>query len=163
MKEDEGGVMERIMTTKRVKQLLAAYGSDSRRWPETERARAVALLERLPELRALVLEEQALDAMLERKQVAVSDAMIARVSARVDRGLSKRPVIRENGGRIAWFGSLTTATWPRAAAFAGIAMLGVIIGLSSDPSAFSTTTVTFDGSIDTGATSLTGEFSAWSE
>lgn len=155
--------MERIMTTKRVKQLLATYGSDSRRWPEAERARALALLKRLPELHALVREEQALDAMLERKQVTISNAAIARVSARIERGLSKRPVARENSGPIAWFGSLTIAAWPRAAAFAGIAMLGVIIGLSSDPSAFSASTVIFDGSINTGATSLTGEFSAWSE
>ena len=53
-------------------------------------------------------------------------------------------------------------TWMRAAALAGVAMIGIIIGLSSDPSAFGADGA-FDGSITTGETSLIGEFAEWSE
>jgi hypothetical protein len=156
--------MERIMTTRRLEELLAAYGSESRRWPEAERAKALALMERLPELRPLMDRERALDAILDRKQDMISAATVARVSARIGQRLSEHPPAREKSSPISWLVSpLATAIWPRAAAFAGIAMLGVIIGLSSDPSAFSTTTSAFDGSVDTGETSLIGEFSSWSE
>lgn len=156
--------MERIMSSKRIEELLSAYGADSRRWPENERARALALMERLPELRTLVEEARGLDVQLDRKQEPVSSAGLARVSARIENSLSYPRPIREGAGLMTSIGTwFAEAIWPRAAAFAGVAMIGIIIGLSSDPSAFSTTTSAFDGSVDTGETSLVGEFSSWSE
>jgi hypothetical protein len=155
--------MERIMTSKRIEELLSAYGADSRRWPDNERAKAQALMEQLPELRALAEETRALDVLLDRKQETVSAATVARVSSRIENSLSMTRAARESGLMSsigAWFAA---ATWPRAAALAGVAMIGIIIGLSSDPSAFSSTTNAFDGSVDTGETSLVGEFSSWSE
>jgi hypothetical protein len=156
--------MERIMTSKRTEELLSAYGADSRRWPENERVHALALIEQVPELRALIDEARSLDIFLDRKQDTVPAAALARVSSRIESSLSYIRPVRESGGLMsaigAWFAA---ATWPRAAALAGVAVIGIIIGLSSDPSAFSTTTNAFDGSVDTGETSLIGEFSSWSE
>lgn len=50
----------------RFTELLDAYGADPGRWPEAERAAALALLEASPQARGLCDEARALDAALDR-------------------------------------------------------------------------------------------------
>jgi len=150
------------MTPSRFEELVSAYGSDPKRWPENERMDALTLLERSSELRARMRDAQTLDAVLDRMPSDVPAAAMARVTASIERGMSegRRPAQKTGFGLWPWSG-VSMPTWPRAAAFAGIAMLGVVIGLSSDPSAFRPTESSFDGSVSTGETALMGEFASW--
>lgn len=154
--------MKRAMTPIRFGELVSAYGSDPKRWPENERIDALTLLERSPELRERMREAQTLDAVLDRAPSDVPAAAMARVTASIERGMAVgRRAAPKSPFRLWAWGSISTATWPRAAAFAGIAVLGVFIGLSSDPSVLTPTESAFDGSVSTGETSLIGEFSSW--
>ena len=154
--------MKRTMTLTRFEELVSAYGSDPKRWPEAERVDALTLLERAPELRERMREAQTLDAILDRMPSDVPAAAMARATASIERGMSgsRKPAQNKAFGLWSW-GGISTMVWPRAAAFAGIAMLGVFIGLSSDPSVLTPTESAFDGSVSTGETSLIGEFSSW--
>ena len=154
--------MKRTMTPVRLEELVSAYGSDPKRWPENERGDALMLLERLPELRERMREAQTLDTALDRMPSDVPAAAMARVMASIERGMTTdiRPTAKKTFSFWGWSG-ISTAMWPRAAAFAGIAMLGIFIGLSSDPSALTPTESAFDGSVSTGETSLIGEFASW--
>ena len=71
------------MTPERFLVLLDAYGADLRRWPESERAPARALVEQdLPELRRRLAEAAALDGWLDAHEVAApQDALARRVIA----------------------------------------------------------------------------------
>lgn len=53
------------MTPKRLKQMLAAYGAQPRRWPEAEREAALALLAGSDEARRLLEEARAIDRLLD--------------------------------------------------------------------------------------------------
>jgi hypothetical protein len=152
--------MDTIVTLRRLDELLAAYGSNPMRWPETERAAALALLDRSPGLAAQVKEAQRLDAALDRLSDEVSAPVAAQVAARIARDVTAR----RKPNRFSWgalLRSTTAEAWPRAAAFAGVAMLGIVAGLSSDPSAVSNADSVFDGSA--GEASVMGEFASWLE
>lgn len=58
------------MNQQRVAALIAAYGSDSARWPEAERAAALRLCESVTALAALRREQASLDALLDAQQVS---------------------------------------------------------------------------------------------
>ena len=154
--------MKRTMMPVRLEELVSAYGSDPKRWPENERGDALMLLERSPELRERMREAQTLDTALDRMPSDVPAAAMARVMASVERGMTRefKPASKKTFSLWSW-GGISTAAWPRAVAFAGIAMLGIFIGLSSDPSALTPTESAFDGSVSTGETSLIGEFASW--
>lgn len=54
------------LTAARFARILEAYGAEPRRWPEAERAAALAFLDARPELAKPMLEEaRALDALLD--------------------------------------------------------------------------------------------------
>jgi anti-sigma factor RsiW len=153
--------MDTIVTLRRLDELLAAYGSNPMRWPEAERAAALALLDRSPALATRVKEARRLDAALDRLSDDVSAAVAAQVAARIARDVTVR---RSTANGFSWgalFRSTTTENWPRAAMFAGVAMLGIVAGLSSDPSAVSNA----DGVFDAGSSeaSVMGEFASWLE
>jgi len=58
------------MNQQRVAALIAAYGSDSARWPEAERAAALHLCESVSALAALRREQASLDQLLDAQQVS---------------------------------------------------------------------------------------------
>jgi hypothetical protein len=152
--------MVRMVTAQRLNELLDAYGADPTRWPEAERAAAQALLARTPDLGARGDAER-LDAALARLHGEVPPAVVARVAAGIEREVASRSQSDATGpswGALLW--SATASTWPRAAAFAGVIVLGIVAGLSSDPSALSTTDGAFDG---ISGTSVMGEYALWSE
>lgn len=130
--------MDKTMTPKRLEEILATYGAERRRWPEPEREAAVRLLARTPELRHRIDEAQGLDAMLDRVQVRIGAASIASVKAGLEReiaalkALGAAPAALSGGwGAMLW--DAIAATWPRAAALASVALLGIAIGFASAP------------------------------
>jgi hypothetical protein len=109
------------MTQERALALLAAYGADPARWPEAERADAVAWFATHQDRVAdALMEARAVDASLaiEGPQQLASEALVTRV-------LAAAP------------GSNVTVLRPRAfgvramAALAACAMLGVVVGFGS--------------------------------
>jgi hypothetical protein len=104
------------VTTERVRALIEAYGADSRRWPEAERAPALALIEARPaEFADALAEADGLDALLHAApRLEASAALRARVlAAAPKRGWS---LGRPSLGKMGW----TLAGGWAAAAFAGI-------------------------------------------
>jgi hypothetical protein len=71
------------MTAERFLALIEAYGADARRWPDAERAAALAFAEARPEVaRAALVEADAVDALLqEARAPAVSASLRDRVIA----------------------------------------------------------------------------------
>jgi len=157
--------MTQPMTPKRVEAILAAYGSDPRRWPDAERAAALALLVRSADGHARADAARGLDAALDRARADVPAAAAARVAARIDRSVAAARVAGWDVPDVRWGAFLwnaTAATWPRAAALVGIAMLGIVVGLSSAPPTAATDQA-FDGSVGASDTALLGGFTSWSE
>jgi hypothetical protein len=149
-----------MVTPQRLNELLDTYGADAGRWPESERAAAQALLARTPEIGAR-LDAEHLDSALDRLHGEISAVVTARVAARIDREVesrSQREASAPSWGALLW--SATASTWPRAAAFAGVIVLGIMAGLSSDPSALSATDGAFDG---ISGSAVMGEYALWSE
>lgn len=75
--------------------LLDAYGADPERWPEEERAAALALLQRDPEARGLRAQAARLDALLAVAEPAKpSPALVARILAAAPSpaGAKRRPL-----------------------------------------------------------------------
>lgn len=78
MKHDTAQTLDRA----RFDVLLDAYGADPERWPEAERAAAMALLQRDPEARALRAQAARLDGLLALAEpVEPSPALVARILA----------------------------------------------------------------------------------
>jgi len=70
------------MTLDRLQQLLDAYGADPMRWPEEERAAALAMLARSAEARAALADAERLDAILDLAESAEpSSDLAARIVA----------------------------------------------------------------------------------
>ncbi len=75
--------------------LLDAYGADPQRWPQEERAAALALLERDPDARALRAQAARLDALLATAEpLEPSPALVARILAAAPTpvGAKRRPL-----------------------------------------------------------------------
>lgn len=121
------------MTPERFTALLEAYGADPRRWPEAERAEALALLAAGPPVLRQQLQEAAwLDARLDASPVAAPDeTLIARIAAgaqaspahpepQADRGRSK-PVADARRWRPRW--------WWSGAGLAGVGLAGALAGV----------------------------------
>lgn len=71
------------MTAERFLALIEAYGADARRWPDAERAAALAFAEARPDVaRAALVEADAVDALLQGARTpAVSASLRGRVIA----------------------------------------------------------------------------------
>lgn len=126
-----------MMTLDRLRQIIAAYGANPRRWPDDERDAAEALVASSPAARDMVARESLLDDGLGLLSDTVPDAAMARLTAatafpppRQNAASTMRAVTRSGGG---WMTSLASAFWPRATVFASMAALGIIVGLAIEP------------------------------
>ena len=113
------------MTQDRLKELIAAYGADHRRWPEPERAAALELLRRLPALRAEIDRMAALDAALDRWTNPAPSIDAAALAARVSATPQRRPM----AGKVFRF-RWPDFAWPNAAGLAAVAVAGFLVGWS---------------------------------
>jgi hypothetical protein len=151
------------MNLARLENLVAAYGGDPQRWPVAERGAALALVERSAEARERVAEARRLDRALDAAtNVIVDELSIARVTARIQRHLSEPRAV--GGG--SWLSLLldaVTPTWTRGAALASVVALGILVGLSSDPSSFDTADASYDSVVSSSDASVMGVLSPWSE
>lgn len=119
------------MNEQRVCTLIAAYGADSARWPEEERAAAAALVDATPALRTVMKEAQAVDAWLDGEPVSATLTL--------ERILENLPM-PGLGERIQWWVQrllswLTPTTltdlWRPALAAAAPLALGITIGVNT--------------------------------
>lgn len=91
MKHDTAQTLDRA----RFEVLLDAYGADPERWPEAERAAALALLQRDPDARAMRAQAARIDALLGLAEpVEPSPALVARIlaAAPAPAGAKRRPL-----------------------------------------------------------------------
>ena len=121
------------MTASRARQLLESYGSDPARWPDAERAAALALLGADTSLDAARKGEEALDAVLTALPPEdVVRGLPHRILGDFDRHVSSRQghlrrIIRD------WLEKLGDAVWPGAPLWQPIAAMSVslLIGLAA--------------------------------
>jgi len=103
------------MTPERFRTIVAAYGSDARRWPQDERAAAEAWAQAHPRDALEALDEAAeLDAWLMQDKVApAAPALVERIVA-----TAPAPQRARRRGKVWWSG----------AAFAGVGLAGALAG-----------------------------------
>jgi len=122
------------MTLARLQCLLDVWGSDPNRWPAKERAYRERMLAD-PVARALLDEAHALDGALYRSESAARASVDDQAVGRVLAGLCSRPLPKQRPPLLCTWWSVATAdrwvTYPRVAALACGATLGVMVGLSS--------------------------------
>jgi ferric-dicitrate binding protein FerR (iron transport regulator) len=130
------------MTPQRVSELIAAYGTAPGKWPEAERAAALAMLDRSPALRAELQRMAALDAALDLWPNPAPQldavALAAHVSATPrPRAAARRPFLR-----------FPIFSWPNAAGLAAAALAGFLVGWSGVDTGYTVTqTDSIDGQI----------------
>ncbi len=109
--------------------LLDIHGARLERWPQAERHAAERLLAADTRARAARDEAGRLEALLDRYAPPVDE----RTAARILQRLAALPAQRRAGAGWGW--SLRweefVPTWPSLATFATIAVLGILVGLSS--------------------------------
>ncbi|MET3213989.1 UNVERIFIED_ORG: hypothetical protein ABIC48_001732 [Burkholderia territorii] len=107
------------MTPERFRTIVAAYGSDARRWPQAERAAAEAWAHAHPRDALEALDEAAeLDAWLMQDTVASpAPALVERIVATAP-AAAPAPQRARRRGRVWWSG----------AAFAGVGLAGALAG-----------------------------------
>ena len=116
------------MTPERFSTLVDAYGGDPKRWPDAERAAALAYLEREPAARILVDDALRLDALIDRLQPVVATLDPRRITALAAATAQEQPaeVIvfkpRAHRPRFGW-------AWARAGALAAAGIAGLIVGM----------------------------------
>jgi hypothetical protein len=119
------------MTTERFLALLAAYGAEPRRWPEAERAAALAFLASAPaEVRATHAEASALDAALgDERDAPVPELLARRILRGAPRDLPRlmRPAVAMAAcaliGVVLGFGGARLATPTEEGAEAALSVL----------------------------------------
>lgn len=127
------------MTPARFAALLDAYGADPARWPEGERAAALAFLDADPAARQARADAARLDAVLDRAPVEPpSAALMDRVLAAAPpaRPAPPQPRALGPGGRIVgWLGALVpgAGAWQPTAALAAALVLGLAVGYATAP------------------------------
>lgn len=119
------------MTPERFRELIDAYGADPKRWPESERLGALALLQRTPALAAELDAARRLDALIDAWPVAAAPADPAHLVARATRA-SQEPVGNVVPLAPRRRAPATIRTWVRGAALAAAGICGLIVGMS-DP------------------------------
>ena len=133
------------MTRQRFSELIAAYGTDPRRWPAAERDDALDLLARSPSLQEEIDRMTALDAALDAWPNPAplsldAAALAARISATPQARAQSRAEIRMVR-RFRW----PAIAWPNAAGLAAAALAGFLVGLSGlDSSLLPTSVETVD-------------------
>lgn len=110
------------MTQKRVAELIAAYGAAPDKWPEAERAAALAVLQREPALQAELRQMAALDAALDRWPNPVLQVDAVALAADVSATPRPRATPRRSFLRFPAF------AWPNAAGLAAAALAGFLVG-----------------------------------
>jgi hypothetical protein len=127
--EGHGAMNRERMTT-----ILAAYGAAPARWPDAERAAALAWADAHAEDFALIARaEAALDSMLalDRRDVGDDVALFARIVASAPDGEGGGDVVRPAFGRR----EAPHGFWRQATALAACAVLGLAIGFANAPAA----------------------------
>lgn len=115
------------MTPERFSELIAAYGGSPQRWPEDERAAALAFMAANPEqAEAALAPAVGLDDLLSRYRVAAPEAPLARrIVASAPRALWRRTRLIWQGAGLAGIGL--------AGALAGALTVAVLLPLDSTP------------------------------
>jgi hypothetical protein len=112
------------MTSKRVSELIAAYGAAPEKWPEQERAAALAMLDRDAALRSELRQMAALDAALDRWPNPAPALDAVALAAHVSATPRPRVAARRPFSRFPIF------AWPNAAGLAAAALVGFLVGWS---------------------------------
>jgi hypothetical protein len=122
--------MTEQMNMARLATILEAYGASTDRWPETERAAAMALLSRSPDAQALVEEAAQLDLLLKQLPAVETPSaiLLERLMAARPRSLpsaaKRQPSKSASWGSLWPYGSIALPT----SALAFSMMLGVVLG-----------------------------------
>jgi anti-sigma factor RsiW len=122
------------MTPQRVSDLIAAYGAAPEKWPQAERAEALAVLERTPALRAELAQMAALDAALNRWPAPALQLDAVALSAYVSATPRPRAAARRPLFRLPSF-----LAWPNTAGLAAAALAGFLVGWSGLDTEFGVT------------------------
>ena len=101
--------------------IVEAYGGAPARWPEAERAAALAMMKVSPEAQRLAEEAEALDSLLDMPETAPATRELQDRILAAAPGLSKR-------NRAVSRGSFSWARWIPAAAVVCSLVLGVVTG-----------------------------------
>lgn len=117
------------MPLERLERIIAAYGGDPAHWPEAEREPAERLMAQSPAAQDLLSQAKELDRALARAVADLPDAAMTRLMAATAFPPSRlsAPTLLD---RLAYVAS---AFWPRAAVLAGMAVLGILVGLTTEP------------------------------
>ena len=123
---------EKLVTLKRLGNLLDAYGADPDRWPEQERAAALALIDSSSDARAMRDDARSLDSVLDFvEQPAISPALARRVQ-KLHRPARRNPLSAIFAGLIPWmhdrFRPAPRFAWQGAVAAAGV--IGIATGVA---------------------------------
>jgi hypothetical protein len=127
-----------IMTLQRLRAMLDAYGAAPDHWPAAERSAAEALIAGSAEAARAVAEARALDMALDESTAQVPADALARLTPATafppPRAAEQRAAVKiAPSPKRGWATALADAFWPRAAVFASIAALGIVVGLASEP------------------------------
>ncbi len=107
-------------------QLLETHGSNWQRWPDQLRSEAQALLAESPEARTLFEEARRLDTVLDQFRLApAGDQLKASILERTA-GLQQQPLRTLTGETQPW----RLLSLARVALFAGLFLLGIMLGSS---------------------------------
>ena len=122
------GDRSRDVDLDRFLELVEAYGAEPERWPEGERAGALALLTASPEARAACREAAMLDGLLdELPAYRPSTVVTARILAAAPAGSAKPGGVLSAVLRSLW---PERPIWQPASGLAAAALLGLAVGLS---------------------------------
>jgi hypothetical protein len=129
------------MTSKRVSELIAAYGAAPEKWPAAERAAALALLGQNPALRAERQQMARLDAALDRWPSPAPQLDPVALAAYVSATPQRRASARRS------FLRFPLLAWPNAAGLAAAALAGFLVGWSGLDSDYSAQSDSIDRQI----------------
>jgi hypothetical protein len=121
------------MNVAKFHKLLDAHGADFSRWPTKERAAAEKLVASDPSVRVFLENARGFDQLI--KSRMTKEAIDANAPNRVLAALASKPLPRQHGLLFAmgWPKALLDVdfapAWPRIAALASVAALGIAIGL----------------------------------
>lgn len=108
----------------RFREIVDAYGTDPRRWPEDEREKAVAFATSSQEARSLKAEAEKLDGLLSQAAEPISQPTLLDTVM----GLSNEAQDRPQGSPVLPFGLNPSFLLPRLTSLAAAAILGFFVG-----------------------------------
>ncbi len=123
-----------MISIDRLKTLLAAYGADPDRWPETERAAARGLLASSVEARADARDAGMIDALLAhaalRHETTIDPAALTARIVGTPQRASYQTAATGGRSRAAGAASWFAFGWPNVAALAAAGIVGFLVGWS---------------------------------